>query len=112
MRQVGILAAAARYALTHHRARLEEDHANAKAFAAVLANTPGARVELANVETNIVNVDVDVAAETVAAKAHSFGMVLNASGPHRLRAVMHLDVTAEDVMRGAALLARAIAACK
>ena len=112
MRQVGILAAAARYALTHHRARLEEDHANAKAFATLLANTAGARVELSNVETNIVNIDVDATAEAIAEKAHSFGVALNASGPNRLRAVMHLDVTAEDVRRGAEHLARAIAACK
>ena len=61
MRQSGILAAAALHALAHHRARLAEDHANARALAETLARTPGIRIDLATVETNIVNIDLDAA---------------------------------------------------
>ena len=41
MRQAGILCAAALYALEHHRARLAEDHANARRLAAGLAGVAG-----------------------------------------------------------------------
>ena len=76
MRQVGILAAGALYALQHHRARLVDDHANAKRFAAIVAAATGARVDLALVETNIVNVDLDEAlrAEDVAKRARELGL--------------------------------------
>lgn len=112
-RQAGILAAAASYALANHRARLAEDHANAKVFARILADTPHAHVELANVETNIVNVELDapLTGEAVAEKAHALGVALNASGPRRLRVVTHLDVSRDDVERGARILASAIQAC-
>ena len=114
MRQVGILAAAARYALQHHRARLAEDHAKAKAFGAAAAEIPGAHVDLARVETNIVNVDLDapLRAEDVAKRAREAGLGVNASGPRRLRAVMHLDASLEDVGRGARILADVVAALR
>lgn len=112
-RQAGVLAAAASYALAHHRERLADDHANAKVFAGILAETPHAHVDLANVETNIVNVELDapLTAEEVADKARGLGVALNASGPRRLRAVTHLDVTRADVEKGARILASAIHAC-
>ncbi len=110
MRQAGVLAAAALYALEHHRARLADDHANARAFAEALAGAPGASLDAASVETNIVNVDLDVPAEAVVAAARERGLLLNAIGPRRLRAVMHLDVDARAVREGAARLAVAIVA--
>ncbi len=111
MRQSGILAAAALYALTHHRARLAEDHANARAFAEAVAKLPGARVELAHVETNIVNVALDapLRAEAVVKTAREFGLALNATGPHLLRAVLHLDVSRAQIAEAAAVLGRAVA---
>jgi threonine aldolase len=59
MRQSGILAAAALHALRHHRERIGDDHANAKLFAERIARVARAHVDVANVETNIVNVDLD-----------------------------------------------------
>ena len=111
MRQSGILAAAALHALEHHRARMADDHANAKAFAAAVGAIAGARVDLAGVETNIVNVDLDapLSGDDVAKRAQSEGLGVNASGPRRLRAVMHLDVSRAQVEEGARMLARAIA---
>ena len=114
MRQVGVLASAARYALAHHRARLAEDHANARVFAQAVSRIRGAGVDLACVETNIVNVDLEppLVADAVARKARELGMAINASGPRRLRAVTHLDVTRGDVEKGAEILARAIVQCR
>ena len=58
MRQVGILCAAALYALEHHRARLADDHANARRLAAGLAGVAGVRVDADKVDTNIVIFEV------------------------------------------------------
>jgi threonine aldolase len=114
MRQAGIIASAALYALQHHRERIHEDHDKARTFAELVAKIPGARVDLARVETNIVNIDLDppLTAEAAAAKARAVGLAINASGPRRLRAVMHLDVRPEDVARAAELLAGAIASAR
>jgi threonine aldolase len=109
MRQAGVLCAAALYALANHRERMKDDHANAKRFAEAIAKAEGARVDLASVETNIVNVDVDAAGDAVAQKARELGLLVNASGPKRIRVVTHLDVTTEKVVRGAEILAGAIA---
>jgi threonine aldolase len=108
MRQAGILAAAAVYALAHHRSRLAEDHEHARLFAERLSKTPGAKID--RVETNIVNVDVPetVKADDVALAAREAGVALNASGPHRLRVVTHLDVSRDEVERAAALLSKVI----
>jgi len=111
MRQVGILAAGARYALMHHRDRLALDHANAKAFAAALRGVAGVRVDEDLVVTNIVNVWLSAslpAAEVVSA-ARALGLAIDAKGPFRLRAVMHLDVSATAAIDAATRLSLAVA---
>lgn len=114
MRQAGIIAAAALFALKNHRARLGEDHDKARRFAERLAKTAGVSVDVAKVETNIVNVDLDapLTGEAVAEAARPLGLAIAASGPRRLRAVMHLDVPAGDVDRAADILAEAITALR
>ena len=109
MRQAGVLAAAALHALRHHRARLVEDHANAHVLGEKLSRVAGARMDLATVETNIVNVDLSAAADAVARDARALGVLVNATGPHRLRFVTHLDVTRADVEAAAEILATVIA---
>jgi threonine aldolase len=108
MRQSGILAAGALFALEHNRERLREDHYKAKKFAEKVAGVPGASIDVAKVETNIVNVDLEKAGDVVAKAAAAEGLLINASGPKRLRAVMHLDVTPEDAEKAVDLLAAAI----
>lgn len=110
MRQSGILAAAALHALRHHRERVAEDHVNAKRFAERVAKIARAHVDVANVETNIVNIDLDapLTAENVAKKARTLGLAINPSAPRRLRAVTHLDVSADQVNSAAEILAKAI----
>jgi threonine aldolase len=109
MRQSGVLAAAALHALAHHRGRLPVDHDNARAFATALAGAPGIHVDVGSVETNIVNVDIEALAEAAVTEARSRGLAINASGPRRLRAVTHLDVTRADVLQAAAILRSAVA---
>lgn len=91
MRQAGVLAAGALYAIENHLARVADDHEAARAIAAILRGAPGAVVS--DVETNIVNIDTKSApAERVVAAAKRRGVLVGASGPHRVRVVLHLDV--------------------
>jgi threonine aldolase len=108
MRQAGILAAGALHALHHHRARLVDDHANARTFAASLSAAGGMHVDAAAVETNIVNIDVDAPADGIAREAFALGLAINASAPRRLRAVTHLDVSRDDVVAAAGILKQAM----
>ncbi len=108
-RQAGILAAGALHALAHHRERLAEDHENARHLATALARAPHVTVDLARVETNIVNVDLPVPADIVSALAKKKGVLISPSGPKRLRAVTHLDVSRADIDTAASVLAEAAA---
>jgi threonine aldolase len=94
MRQAGILAAGAAYALDHHLARLADDHAAARAFAEAVAERAAAAVELDSVETNIVVLNTGTRpAAALAAAAQEQGVRVAALGPRMIRAVTHLDVT-------------------
>ncbi len=109
MRQAGVLAAAALHALAHHRARLAEDHANARLFAEKMARVPGVSVNLAGVESNMVNLDVQPASDAVSRAAKEMGLLINPTSPKRLRAVTHLDVSRAQVEQAAEILAAAVA---
>jgi threonine aldolase len=100
MRQVGVLAAAAAYALDHNVERLAEDHANARRLAEGLAEALPGSVDPSTVETNIVIVDLgERDAVTVAGALWERGVRVLPVGPHRLRAVTHLDVDREGIER-------------
>ncbi|MES1187046.1 MAG: low-specificity L-threonine aldolase [Myxococcales bacterium] len=108
MRQAGILAAGALYALEQHRARLVEDHASARIFADALSGVAG--VEVAPVETNIVVfTSTAVDASELGRRAAERGVLMNATGKHTLRAVTHLDVDAGQVREAAAALRELLA---
>ncbi|MBN4059263.1 hypothetical protein JYT22_01265 [Endomicrobium sp. AH-315-J14] len=96
MRQAGILAAGALFALDHLRDRIVEDHQAANAIAAALGDLEG--VSVVAPETNIVNVDVPGDAEAFARVGAEHGALFSATGPNRLRLVTHLDVSG-DVSR-------------
>jgi threonine aldolase len=96
-RQAGIIAAGALYALEHHRERLADDHANARRFAEGIAEAGGS-VDLASVQTNMVYFEVDDPGRVVD-EALAAGVAMLVLGPHRIRAVFHLDVTAEDTTK-------------
>jgi len=106
MRQVGILAAGGLHALEHHRARLADDHANARALAEALAGTPHLKIDLARVHTNIVMIELDRGTgAAVVDLAREAGVLLGTAGPHRIRAVAHLDVDRAGVMRAGEVIA-------
>jgi threonine aldolase len=111
MRQVGILAAGALFALEHHRARLSLDHDAARELSRILDALPGVRV--VTPETNIVSISLEgVSAPRVTEAARARGVLLNATGPDTLRAVTHLDVSFEDVQRAGQRLCEAILATR
>ena len=104
MRQAGVLAAAASYALDQHVERLGEDHALARRLADALAGIDGVRVETPH--TNMLFVDlVGPARERAAALVqHLAEQGVLAIGLYRLRLVTHLDVSADGVDRAAAAI--------
>lgn len=94
MRQVGVLAAAGLYALDHHRTRLAEDHAKAKAIGKVLQNM-GYVTEVQPIETNIVIFELakHVDAKEFIANLNSKNILISNMGGGKLRMVTHLDYT-------------------
>jgi threonine aldolase len=102
MRQVGVLAAAGLHAVEHHLERLADDHANAR----LLAEACG--VDPAGVDTNIVVVEVPDAPAVVAA-AREHDVLVSTVGPNTLRLVTHLDVSGDQAVAAAAILAKALA---
>ncbi|MEJ7139238.1 low-specificity L-threonine aldolase [Amphibiibacter pelophylacis] len=94
MRQSGILAAAALFALDHHVERLAQDHARIRALAQGLANVPGLRVTSA--QTNILFAEVD-GGRGAALLAHLATRGIAATGLIGLRFVAHLDLGPDAV---------------
>jgi threonine aldolase len=110
MRQSGILAAAALWALQHTAPRLGEDHANARALAGRLEACAAVRV--ATPETNIVMIDLareSDHAEAVATRLGRAGVLVAPFGSRRLRAVTHLDVDRADMERAAQVITEVLA---
>jgi threonine aldolase len=98
MRQAGIIAAGAIYALEHNVGRLAEDHANAQVLAQGLGEIKGIVVE--PVETNLVFFDVWGLGLTAAEFNEGLiahGVRVSELGPTRLRAVTHLDVSSKQI---------------
>lgn len=107
MRQAGIVAAGALYALDHHVERLAEDHENARALAQGLASVPGITLDPDEVETNIVIFEVDDP-EGLCAAVQRDGVLMGPVGPRTVRAVTHLDVDADGVQRALKAVERAM----
>jgi threonine aldolase len=106
MRQAGILAAAGLYALDHNIARLAEDHKHARLLADALTQVPGLTLE-APVETNIVIFVLAPElpdAATIVARAKERGVLVNAVGARKIRALTHLDVDRAAVEKAAGIL--------
>ena len=107
MRQAGIIAAGALHALEHHRGRLADDHANAETLAEGIAGLPGVELDSATVETNIVIFRVtSQPASELAARLHEAGVRMLTTGPDTLRAVTHLDVSAQQIASAVRIIQR------
>jgi threonine aldolase len=109
MRQAGIIAAGGVYALRHHVKRLADDHVNARRLGEGLAGLPGVSLDPTTIETNIVFFELTgpLGAATVVERLQARGVRMGAMGPHTIRAVTHLDVSAEQIER-ALHVARAV----
>lgn len=111
MRQGGVAAAAALYAVDNHIERLAEDHRHAQILAAALRDTPGLRLDPPRVETNLIWFEVERelgGAKEVATALKERGVLVQVSGPHTLRACTHLDVSAAQVERAAEVIRTAL----
>ena len=109
MRQAGIIAAGALFALDNHRARLAEDHANAKALASGLAAVSGLEATPAEVETNMVRFRVrSMPAQQLVDRLLAQGVLVLAVGPDTIRAVTSLMVSAEDIRTAIAIVTRTL----
>ncbi|MGI9429744.1 MAG: GntG family PLP-dependent aldolase [Bythopirellula sp.] len=108
MRQVGVIAAAAVYALDHHIDRLAEDHQKAQRLAAAIKATKGLTLHGDQVDTNIVNFDVEESvgtAEEFCNRLLEKGVRMLPTKRYFVRAVTHLDVSMSDIDRVAELIA-------
>lgn len=100
MRQAGMMAAGAIYALKHHRAHLKEDHLNAQTLAQGLAAIPGIAIDPKTVETNMVVFQTKtMPAKILVERLKLKGVYVLAVGPRTIRAVTNLMVTEEQVLQ-------------
>ncbi len=108
MRQAGIIAAGALYALRNNRERLVEDHENAKRLAYAVNELPGFNVDVEHVETNIAFIEITapIPAKDVADRLRTEGVLILALRPTALRAVTHLDISRNDIDRAIDAFAR------
>ncbi len=91
MRQAGVVAAAALYAIENHVERLVEDHENAKWIADQLTQVDELEVNYQTMQTNMVFVSgLGEDAEAMAAFLHDRGIVVTPGATMRI--VTHLDV--------------------
>ena len=93
MRQSGMLAAAALYALEHNVTRLADDHERTRALAKGLRQMG---YEVTDPETNMVYIEVpdgNAAQDAL----EPLGVRCFAAGPTTLRLVVHLHITDQDI---------------
>jgi threonine aldolase len=113
MRQVGILAAAALYALDNHVERLAEDHQSARRLAEELQAIRGLRCAMP--ETNLLFVDVELraGARALSDAGRAEGILFNAEGgKERIRLVTHLDLPSRTVPEAVTRIRRAADRCR
>jgi threonine aldolase len=99
-RQVGVVAAAALYALDNHVERLAEDHENARRLAQALADMPGVGIDPDDIDTNIVYFDVAASGMTaldVVVEMAGKGVMMLPLGEMSVRCVTHLGVDKKDI---------------
>lgn len=100
MRQAGILAAAAEYAVDHHWKLMEDDHRRAKALSETIETCPALEIDLQRVESNIVLFDVkDRPVDQALSQLQEQGVRMVPFGPETIRATFHFEVGDDDLDR-------------
>lgn len=100
MRQSGILAAAAIYALDYNIERLKDDHKKARYIYSGICNLRGIKIDPESVETNMVIADISGTGRSqseILGSLKSHGLLLTPERQTSIRAVTHLDVSMEEV---------------
>ncbi len=98
MRQVGLLAAAADYAVQNHLSLLKSDHRRARRLAEAIAENPAFEIDLSTIETNIILFNVkNGTAEEALKKFTEAGVGMVPFGPKTIRATFHFQVGDEDL---------------
>lgn len=111
MRQVGLMAAAGHYALDNNLERLADDHRRAKKIAVALSAHDSSLIDPANVETNIVGLDLSqcgITAAELAERARSAGLLIGALGKSYARLVTHLDFDDAQTDEAIAILIKSL----
>jgi threonine aldolase len=110
MRQSGILAAAAKYALINNLPKLKEDHLKAIAFTESLAQSPYFLAETGKAETNIVRFAIShkIKVDKFVSEMAVNGVLVAGIGGQNIRAVFHLDVSYEDALNAAEIMKKLI----
>ncbi len=111
MRQIGILAAAAHYALDTNLPLLTHDHRRAKFIAEKCHAVAASVVNPSEVETNIVGLDLSqlpISAAEFAQMVKDEGVLISSLGPNFARLVTHLDIDDAAMTYAAEVLAAAL----
>lgn len=100
MRQAGMMAAGALYGLKHHRARLADDHINAKTLAQALQSIAGIEIDPNRVQTNIVVFKTtSIPAHLLVERLRLKGVHMLAIGLSSIRAVTNLMVSDKQIQQ-------------
>lgn len=107
MRQAGILAAGALYAVQNNIPRLKEDHEKAAFLADALSDIPSITIDRECVQTNIILVDVEKTGKTPQVfikAAKERGVMISGGTFTKFRMVTHMDVSFDQVKDAARIL--------
>jgi threonine aldolase len=113
MRQIGLLAAGAHYALDKNIARLAEDHRRAQELAQAIAAIDSSLIDPTTVHTNIVGLDLaalPITAAELAQRCRDAGLWISALGPKYARLVTHLDFDDNQCKEAIEILKKALVA--
>ncbi len=111
MRQVGIAAAGALYAVENHIDRLADDHQNAQIIAKAIVDIPGLRLHPPEIETNLIwfHIDPDLGtSQQIVDALKENGVLMHKLGPYTIRACTHLDVTEQQAKQVAEIIGKVI----
>jgi threonine aldolase len=100
MRQAGILAAAAIYAINNNIERLEEDHRRARVLADFITTLPGVEIDKESLQTNIVIFNVKnsgLSGQQVVDHLHKKGIKMLTFAGTKMRAVTHMQISDQDI---------------
>ncbi len=109
MRQVGVLGAAALYALDHNIERLKEDHAKAQGLGKRLADIRSLSLQNPRLETNMIIANISGTGKTqdeILNVLKNNGILLTPERSDSIRAVTHLDVSLDDVRQAGEIFAK------